>query len=262
MLAVTAVCYELMSLAVWHFMPQLADQFMTLSIWGTVCNILCIQCGWCMDNVFINNPTWYICVLMLCYIIFWLITDRSRKKNISPVYGYLIMIALGFSLIKIKAEYPFFNENAARGYIAFFLGLLLAIAEDRYELHGGIGASCFLAAVGVLLALSGETNTICYLLFPLIILLFTSDRVEKIFSAKVWNILGAIQFHTFLWHLIIIECARIIMALSGADIKKRIYMFITAVIAELVGTLSYFLLDKPMDRLFMAVLPKKKAAVK
>lgn len=265
MLAVTAVSYELMCLAVRRIVPLLADGFIKLSVWGTVCNILCIQEGWCMENFEINNPTWYICVLMLCYIFFWLITDFSRRKNVSPVYGFLLMILLGFSLIKTDASCPFFNKQCARGYIEFFLGLLLALAEEKYELHGPWRNLFYLLFAAAALfgpdeGIGGKDFSICYLFFPLLLLLFTSDGAEKLFSAKLWTTLGAIQFHTFLWHLIVIECARVILTVSGAPLEKRIYMFVTAVAAELVGTLSYFLLDKPVDRLFMAVLPKKKQA--
>ena len=262
MLAVTAVCYELMCFVIMRFVPQLADQFINLSIWGTLCDILCIQSGWCMRNTMINNPTWYICVLMLCYVLFWLITAFCREKNIKPRYGYLFMILLGFSLRISGAALPFFNDSAARGYIAFFLGLLLAMAEDKYELHG-VGRSAFYLLFAVIIILAPDTEktfSISYLFFPLIVLLFTSESVEKLFSAKLWETLGAIQFHAFLWHLTVIECARVIMALTGAPVGKRLYMFITVLLSELIGVLSYFLLDKSADRLFLAILPKEKKA--
>ena len=261
MLAVTAVCYELMSAVIIRFLPALTDEFIRLSVWGTVCNILCIQSGWCVRNVMINNPTWYICVLMLCYIVFWIITDLCRRKNRSPVYAYLFMIILGFSVRMTGMNIPFLNEYTARGFISFFLGILLAAADDRYELHGAFRTVFYvLFALLVLFTPDIEKDySLCYLFLPLIILIFTSERVEKLFTARFWTTLGAIQFHAYLWHLIVIECMRVIILLTDAAVEKRVYMFITLIAAELVGTLSYFLLDKNADRLFIAILPKRKA---
>ena len=261
MLAVTAVCYELMSAVIIRAAPLLVDEFTELSIWETVCNILCIQNGWCVGTGMINFPTWYICVLMLCYIIFWLITDLCRRKNCSPVYGYLFMIMLGFSLCETKTNIPFFNLYTARGFISFFLGILIATADDRYELHGFFRTVFYiLFALAILFTPDVEReNSIRYLFLPLIVLIFTSERVERLFTAKLWATLGAIQFHTYLWHVIVIESMRVIIAYTGAAVEKRVYMFITLIAAELVGTLSYFLLDKNADRLFTAILPKRKA---
>lgn len=260
LLAVTAVCYELLCLLIRHFEPWLLSEYMTLSVWGTVCNILCIQSGWCMKDMLINNPTWYISVLMLCYIIFWLLTDLSRKKNISPVWGYLCMVMLGFSIQLSGMNLPFLNSMSARGYISFFLGLLLAMAEDKYELHTpGKTVFYLLFAALIIFAPGQEAESAAeYLLFPIVLLLFSSDTAEKIFPSRRWEILGEIQFHTYLWHLTVIDAMRVIMMVLRVNTEKKIYMFIAAAAAELVGTASYFLLAKPTDRLFMAVMPKEK----
>ena len=46
----------------------------SISIWGLVLNAFGLQTGWVFNGYMINNPTWYISVLMLCYVVFYLLS--------------------------------------------------------------------------------------------------------------------------------------------------------------------------------------------
>lgn len=55
------------------------------TLWGTIIASLGIQEGWGFLNPCVNNPTWYISVLLLCYIIFYMsvvISTGGGKRKI------------------------------------------------------------------------------------------------------------------------------------------------------------------------------------
>ena len=51
----------------------------TLDIFGSFISILGIQAGWFFKNPMINNPMWYVSVLILCYILFYILVKFNKK---------------------------------------------------------------------------------------------------------------------------------------------------------------------------------------
>ena len=69
LLMVGAISYEIF-LVIYQHMYYDSWFGITPTFWGTVISSLGIQDGWALPNPCVNNPTWYISVLMLCYVIF------------------------------------------------------------------------------------------------------------------------------------------------------------------------------------------------
>lgn len=67
-----AISYEVF-LAIYQNMYQSSWFDIQTTLWGTIIASLGIQDGWALPNPCVNNPTWYISVLLLCYIIFTLL---------------------------------------------------------------------------------------------------------------------------------------------------------------------------------------------
>ena len=70
MLLIGAVLYEFF-LVTYHRIYTSSWMDITASFWGIIIDALGIQDGLVLSNPCVNNPTWYISVLLLCYIIFY-----------------------------------------------------------------------------------------------------------------------------------------------------------------------------------------------
>ena len=92
-----------------------------------------IQQGWGFNNPWVNNPTWYISVLLLCYLFFYILFKVAKKLKIDEMYLYATMIFIGLSINKYAIQLPFFNTDVCRGYYSFFWGVILARIMPRIQ---------------------------------------------------------------------------------------------------------------------------------
>ena len=124
MLLIGAVAYEILLVSYHHiYMSSWMD--ITASFWGIIIDALGIQEGWVLPNPCVNNPTWYISVLLLCYILFYFIVYLSHRICIPKEYLFIFMIFLGMGIQTYAINLPFLNGSSARGFYAFFFGILL-----------------------------------------------------------------------------------------------------------------------------------------
>lgn len=98
----------------------------SITVWGVIINALGVQDGWAFANPMVNNPTWYISVLLLCYIVFYLLTYLGKRWQIPHTYLFVFMVLLGCGAQTYGLNLPFLNGSSCRGYYAFFFGVLLA----------------------------------------------------------------------------------------------------------------------------------------
>lgn len=93
----------------------------SFTMWNVISSLACVA-RWFDTSLMINNPMWYVSVLLLCLVVFYFATRRCRKaENLVLVYG--IVIALGLVMRSMCADgfkAPFFNTDIARGLISFF----------------------------------------------------------------------------------------------------------------------------------------------
>ena len=103
-----------------------------------IVNAAGMQAGWFFDANRLNFPLWYISVLLICYIWFYLFTWISSKIRVPKEVWYLIMAVAGLGIRLCLARgiiihSPFFNGYTARGYFAFFFGLLIACFWRKWK---------------------------------------------------------------------------------------------------------------------------------
>lgn len=139
-----------------------------LGIWKLFNNYLLIFSGWIYesDSLGLNNPLWYICVLLLCYILFYFFTYISRKKNWPLTYIVIFFLFLSSWSYRHNIDLPFFNSSSLRGYQAFFTGVLLYMVYEKIQLKN----RCFFSCVSFWHHTSSSTS------LPLISLLMISIR--------------------------------------------------------------------------------------
>lgn len=75
----------------------------SVSLWNILKAALGIHSGWMFaPQEPINGHTWYISVLLLCYVILWCLVRISQRKNISPCLLFAGMTVLGIFLWETK----------------------------------------------------------------------------------------------------------------------------------------------------------------
>lgn len=229
-----------------------------LTVWGTILNALGIQEGWVFENPGVNNPSWYVSVLLLCYVIFYFLVYISRKKEIPVTYLFLAMVFIGVGAANYGIDLPFLNLYAARGYYAFFFGLLLAKWLDGKELSWRWSVPALLVAAGILLGLKYQYNVfeegfvyiITFVLYPAVLILFLSKPVRKMLDFKFIGVLGEITYDTYLWHVPTTLAMYIVFRLFSISVNLDYFrcVIIFTLGAFIIGAVSHFIIDRPVQK--------------
>lgn len=268
--AISAIGYECILFA--YLKINGSDWFdISITIWGTVIASLGIQEGWVFSNPSVNNPIWYISVLMACYIVFYIITALASKIKCKPTYFYITMILLGIGVGTYNINLPFLNLQMGRGYYAFFFGLLLSAYINKHgvklkEVIASVLCLSFFTFVFIYYPNYGASNlnyTLTFLVFPSLIVIFESKLMQRIFCQKIWGTLSAISFEVYLWHNPMFPLMYVVIKLLNRtpDFSKISSMFIFLLASWVVGALMYFLVERPVTKL-LAKKPKISTADK
>ena len=229
------------------------------SIWGTIIDSLGIQNGGVFKDQIVNFPTWYCSVLLLMYVVFYISVKFASKKNISPYYIFVGLIMLGCAIRTYEINLPFLTRNTARGFYAFFTGLILAkfLNNNKEITKKQIIISSVIVYLYLLcwftyrdLLTEGIEYILTFILYPSIIILFNSRALKKIFSFKGIKKLSEISFSVY-----IIHASLIVLMFVGLKILNKtiyfndpIYMIVFTIICWLTGTLVHYLYEKPMKK--------------
>ena len=179
---------------------------------AVILNLFGVQSGWVGDHVdySVNGPTWFISILMICYIFFFLILKGCSKNKMSENIIFALMIFLGIFLYDNAPGWPLLYGACGRGYVCFFSGILIAKLERDISFKNK-KFTCF--AVGVLgiiifaltRSLGGVWNhalmrgvffNICLLLA-----IINCDLFGKITNNGFFKYAGEISFGIFLWNI-------------------------------------------------------------
>lgn len=227
------------------------------NFWGMIIDSLGIQAGWAFQNPCVNNPTWYISVLMLCYVVFYIIVFFSERKKINPNYLFVFMIFLGIGIRTYGISLPFLNEYSCRGYYAFFFGLLLAELLSKRKIKRYVELCC-LALVVIIPYLiytktefmSEATYIMTFIFFPALIIVFKSEILKRIMNCKFIGLLGLISFDVFIWHNSFYLLMYIFIKFFNWNLNLNSYfvMIGCAVVCYCFGFFSYFCIEKPIKK--------------
>ena len=121
-------------LGIWYYLKfENWYRGVIIDYWVVLTSLTLQFSGGAVGNVSlgINNPIWFICVLLICHTFLYVIQKLSTKYQFPPVYGFICMIFLGVSAVTYKINLPFWNASVARGYYSFFLGSIIAFLLDK-----------------------------------------------------------------------------------------------------------------------------------
>ena len=258
LLTVGAISYEILQVIYQH-VYQSSWFGTTTTFWGTIISAFGIQDGWALPNPCVNNPTWYISVLMLCYVIFYFLVYIAKRLDLKVQYLFVFMIFLGMGINTYGINLPFLNASSCRGYYAFFFGLLLAEFLEKHDV-GKVDAiiSAIMIMVITLLIIFkydfmalGINYIMTFIYYPALILLCRSKSVSKILNRKIIGKLGRISFDSFIWHVPLFLVMYICIKVFNWNLKLDSYviMICYAAFCYIVGTISYYIIERPTAKL-------------
>lgn len=237
-------------------------------IWKSFASVLLIHQGTVIANISRapNNPTWYLGVLMLCYIVFYSVMWLGKRLDILPVYFYIVIVFIGIGIISYKIDLPFMSRSAARGYCSFFMGGII------YEMVTKFSAKVLkIYSIVILLFISlafildfeslvdDQLLIVVFILYPPIMFLFLkSEIIEKIFNHKVFGFLGKVSFEVYLWHcvyLIIFQFVSEIIQLEMEPSFQTMMLFVF--IVEILSMFMYKYAEVPITKKLMCITLSK-----
>lgn len=234
-----------------------------INLKNIIVSCLGVQAGWIFENPMINNPVWYISVLLLCYIIFFIITKLSKKIKISPYFAYVTMVFVGFATMKLQLERPFLNEYTYRGYICFFEGVLLGtILNNKKDIINKISIFAIIPfVIGVVAYLNNfhVYYMLVFLMWPSIIILLKNSVFEKIVNHSFWSSMAKISYDTYVWHCPILHLVLGIAVVNNIKCYNMVwFMILILLIVIVLGGMSYKYLEQPIQKTIGILIKKSK----
>jgi len=202
-----------------------------------------------------NSPTWFLCVLFVCYVLYFGICYFAKSPTHYIVYTFLTA-SVGYSLMNVNLDFLFLSPSYGIGFLNFFLGCILAeiyplISE---KLHKRL-QPLFLVLLPLLMYLmlsygveiiAGDVR-VCFSLVicPMIVYLsLVKGPCCKILQFKGFVALGNISSCIFFWHLVIYFafCDLYALVTQGTAVQEPQYLLyfvlmlvISAVFSKLQG---------------------------
>lgn len=266
LIAIAAIVFEgIVAIGIHNGSAYLQSNSTHVSLWGWFIDSLGIQDGWALANPCVNNPTWYVSVLIWCYIVFYVVTYFAKRIGFDERYGYIAMIFVGFGINTYQLNLPFLNSSVARGYVAFSGGVLLGMFSEKHlrNYDCRINKKLQLLSVMVIITIcwmaifhthwlaDGFNYILVFLFYPAVIIFIQNDFLKKIFSHNWIGTLGAITFDVYVWHAVMLMALRLLSekGVLTFDFSMRSTMWLTTCMAFAIGTVSYFFIEKQINRI-------------
>lgn len=179
-----------------------------ISLWKWMAATLEIESGWIVPGV--SYATWYVSVLMLCYVLFFIVTYVAECIKVMPFYFYVFIILTGIGIVSYDITLPFFNDQSARGYYAFFTGLLLAKYMKKLQSCRWVKIGSVLAVSGILCSyflyyggavLGQERFILTFICYPAVMILAELQECRYHLKGELIGILANSSFGTYVLHM-------------------------------------------------------------
>ncbi len=215
----------------------------------------------------VNGPSWYITVLLICYLLFYGIIKLCRGSKGAENVAFTVIIILGIFFYINPMSIPMMFVCCARGYIFFFIGVFLAQIYGKVNWIGNL----LMCAVSILmvcmyffasdhnLLMSESIEFGLFIVCPIVMFFIGFFPLEYICSNVVVKFLGGISFGIFLWNLPVFIWVRFVERLMGESFTYgsiTTYLIIVSINCA-VGVLSYILIDKLLGNFLRKKLADK-----
>lgn len=215
-------------------------------------------------KVYLNEPIWYIGVLLFCYCIGVLMVYlQKNRKNPLP---FLIPVFAGICIFHLEKEYPLLNIRTARGLTGFFLGCFLEEIFCRItEKSAGekrklvIISLAFLFTGLAVLAANYLVNPFLisnmyvfydvFIFMPVIMLSGLCRPLNRLCSHRFLKSAGRISYGMYLWNFVIYSGINLVLRMSPENLvlaEEEILMIwlISVVLHHVLAVVSTRFLDR------------------
>lgn len=252
--------------AEWSYGRMDSDHIFPYTFWNVISSLLGFE-RWFDEAMMVNNPMWYVSVLLLCFVLLFFVTSIARKANLSLFLVYGIMVSAGLIMRAVCLEYdvsiPLFNASIGRGILCFFLGLLIALVLNRPAIAAVVTkskivflvAGFIVASFIVLFALKphsiGDTNalyySLCFIIYPALMVMCENSIMRAVFKASAFKHVGGIAYNMYTWHITLIYTWLIVFRVLGLSLNV-VVMYAFLALCFLFAVASYTFIDKPLSR--------------
>ncbi len=220
-----------------------------------IASLLMVHQGWIIEFIGVNNPTWYLCVLLWLYIVYYLInklSDFAEKKyhkgNIFKIICYVGFMLLGMGIRFLHLDLPFLHESNGRGYTAFFIGVLLYYTSEKLEKKNRLLIGAIILLIGVVaIAMRIQLGlSLTLLVYPGLLLLLIN--VKQICFKPVGT-LGDISFEIYIWHVPTYYLLYFIVSMTNnISLDNYIVMLLSLIIVVVVSITVHYVVNVPLAK--------------
>ena len=226
--------------------------------------------GWIHDEFPYNYPCWFICVILLCQILFWILMRIYKRSRNAYILVLFALIFWGFILMQYDIHKPFMYKNNGEGISNFFMGVLIYDIFDYlkkysdkhpdkpYNMIASVTGLTILIGICLLGRhfgldnLCGDTRTvITVLIIPVVIFITPSLSVlDKVLSVPPLYYLGCISMSIFFWHIPLQKfyTDMLFMIPGFKQISGGIQLILYLILLILAGSLSYQFIEKKLRK--------------
>lgn len=237
------------------------------SIWNWFVSVFLVFQGNAFKKVYgLNNPLWYLCVLFVCYFIYYFICYKYDKNTLQRIC-FVIMVLIGSGIIEYGINFPFATVQNGRGYAGFFIGVILCdICKNSSRRNIMIGSLLY-GGLPILLLIYAyyivNTNlrmVLLFVVYPVIVLWAVCLKpVAWLGDNKLVKLLGKSSFEVYVWHYPCILLIKIAASCLSIELKHTyVTMVLFALCVEIVAIFIYKFVEVPMTRLVVTKIKEKK----
>ncbi len=231
----------------------------SLGLWQIASSMLLIFQGGAvsLDTTGVNNPIWYLCVLLICYAVYQTILALARRFKFNPVYLYIAMVFAGIGITDFSVNMPFANRYSARGYMAFFIGVLLFRLNKNHQglcrLIKNLTLPIFAVMSAAAIFLDKFFDNMCYIavfiVFPLgLIFCLNSAIVNKLLNKRCFRTLGGISFEIYLWHGPLMCLSSLICGILGIEFTYSLVSMLIFTAITVALSIPMFMLENSIAK--------------
>lgn len=206
----------------------------------------------------INNPTWYICVLIQCYILYYIFEYILKKieinnKNLIRMINYMVIIAIAV----IMYHSGVLSELSFRGIVSFSIGILICILNQMLNNNNYINEKnknlfsliLFILAViscGTILLGMNQRWVLQFLVFPFFVWSLSNAEVPKVAMVPQ---LGDISFEVYIIHYPLMVLLQLFLDITRYSMKHSyLTMMIFLIIVWGIAWVMWKYIDLPIRK--------------
>ena len=233
-------------------------------------NILMMSTGWIEDSYPYNYPCWFICVLLLCHVIFYFLMQIKNKNKDLYHLSLIGLICFGYILELKNLSIPFLYAHNGEGIFNFFMGVLLleiySILKDKLtspKKINGISILFILSLIGLIFVgkrydletvMEDIRLVITVLIMPMVFFLALFFKpVIKVLEFPIFQYYGSLSMIIFFIHIpiqtIYGDVAELTnhLYLTHGNICIFIYLFLVLISSVLVSMIMKYFQNRKKD---------------